>query len=111
MDETDGGGERLDDRALLRLIKQWLKAGVLDTDGTVVHPATGTPHGGVVSPILANMSLHYALDLWCECESCGTSEPNMVLNASVAVAPRLLCTEVTSRLRDLNSKPVLPCSW
>ncbi len=58
--------ERIDDRALIRLIKKWLKAGVLDTDGTVRHPATGSPQGGVVSPILANVYLHYALDLWFE---------------------------------------------
>jgi len=58
--------ERIDDRALRRLIKKWLKAGGLDPDGTVRHPATGSPQGGVVSPILANVSLHYALELWCE---------------------------------------------
>jgi len=58
--------ERLEDRALVRLIKTWRKAGVLDTDGTVGHPATGTPQGGTVSPILANISWHYALDRWCE---------------------------------------------
>jgi RNA-directed DNA polymerase len=56
--------ERVDDQALVRLIKKWLKAGVLDTDGQVIHPVTGTPQGGVVSPILANVYLHYALDLW-----------------------------------------------
>jgi RNA-directed DNA polymerase len=56
--------ERIDDRALLRLIKKWLKAGVLDTDGQVIHPATGTPQGGIISPILANIYLHYVLDLW-----------------------------------------------
>jgi RNA-directed DNA polymerase len=56
--------ERIDDRALLRLIKKWLKAGVLETDGQVIHPATGTPQGGIVSPILANIYLHYVLDLW-----------------------------------------------
>lgn len=55
---------RIADRQLLRLIKKWLKAGVLDTDGKVLHPATGTPQGGIVSPILANVYLHYALDLW-----------------------------------------------
>lgn len=38
--------ERIDDRALLRLIQKWLQAGVLDTDGQVLHPATGTPQGG-----------------------------------------------------------------
>lgn len=56
--------ERIDDRALMRLIKKWLKAGILDTDGKVKHPVTGTPQGGIVSPILANVYLHYALDLW-----------------------------------------------
>ena len=56
--------ERIDDRALLRLIKKWLKAGVLDTDGQVIHPATGTPQGGIISPILANVYLHDVLDLW-----------------------------------------------
>jgi RNA-directed DNA polymerase len=56
--------ERLEDGALLRLIRKWLKAGVLETDGQVLHPATGTPQGGVISPILANVYLHYALDLW-----------------------------------------------
>jgi len=56
--------ERIDDRALMRLIKKWLKAGILDTDGKVIHPATGTPQGGIVSPILANVYLHYVLDLW-----------------------------------------------
>jgi group II intron reverse transcriptase/maturase len=59
-------GERIDDGALLRLIQKWLKAGVLDTDGTVLHPVTGTPQGGTVSPILANVFLHYVLDLWFE---------------------------------------------
>jgi RNA-directed DNA polymerase len=40
--------ERIDDGALLRLIRKWLKAGVLDTDGQVLHPVTGTPQGGTV---------------------------------------------------------------
>jgi RNA-directed DNA polymerase len=59
-------GERIDDQAILRLIKKWLKAGVLDTDGKVLRPEAGTPQGGIISPILANVYLHYALDLWFE---------------------------------------------
>jgi RNA-directed DNA polymerase len=59
-------GRRIDDRAFLNLIRKWLKAGILDTDGQVLHPVTGTPQGGIVSPILANVYLHYALDLWFE---------------------------------------------
>jgi len=58
--------ERIDDQAILRLIKRWLKAGVLDTDGKVLRPEGGTPQGGIISPILANVYLHYALDLWFE---------------------------------------------
>jgi RNA-directed DNA polymerase len=58
--------ERLEDGALLRWIRKWLKAGVREADGQVLHPATGTPQGGVISPILATGYLHYALDLWCQ---------------------------------------------
>lgn len=57
---------RIDDRAFLGLIRQWLQAGILDTDGRILHPVTGSPQGGVVSPVLANVYLHYALDLWFE---------------------------------------------
>ena len=55
---------RIDDRPFLRLIEKWLKAGVLDTDGQVLHPVTGLPQGGIVSPILANIYLHHILDVW-----------------------------------------------
>jgi group II intron reverse transcriptase/maturase len=56
--------ERVDDKSFLWLIGKWLNAGVLETDGKVLHPATGTPQGGIVSPVLANIYLHFALDLW-----------------------------------------------
>lgn len=57
---------RIDDRAFLNLIRKWLKAGILETDGTITNPDTGTPQGGIVSPVLANVYLHFALDLWFE---------------------------------------------
>jgi len=57
---------RCDDKSFIRLIQKWLKAGILDTDGKVICPATGTPQGGIVSPVLANIYLHYALDTWFE---------------------------------------------
>ena len=56
--------ERVNDRAFTRLIRKWLKAGIMEEDGQIVHPATGTPQGGIISPVLANIYLHYALDLW-----------------------------------------------
>ena len=55
---------RIEDRAFLTLIQQWLKAGGWEPDGHVSHPETGTPQGGTVSPVLANAYLPYALDLW-----------------------------------------------
>jgi RNA-directed DNA polymerase len=58
--------ERIKDRRLLGLIRKWLKAGILEEDGQVIYPVTGTPQGGVVSAVLANIYLHYALDLWFE---------------------------------------------
>ena len=58
--------ERVDDKPFLGLIESWLKAGILERDGTILHPHTGTPQGGVISPILANLYLHYVLDLWFE---------------------------------------------
>jgi RNA-directed DNA polymerase len=58
--------ERIDDQAFTRLIRKWLRAGILETDGKVLHPITGTPQGGIVSPVLANIYLHYVLDLWFE---------------------------------------------
>jgi group II intron reverse transcriptase/maturase len=58
--------QRIDDKRFIRLIQKWLKAGILDTDNKVICPATGTPQGGIVSPVLANIYLHYALDVWFE---------------------------------------------
>ena len=56
--------ERIDDRPFLRLIRKWLKAGVLEEDGKVLHPKTGSPQGGCISPILANIYLHFVVDKW-----------------------------------------------
>ena len=58
--------QRISDGAVLNLIRKWLRAGILEEDGRVVHPQTGTPQGGIISPVLANIYLHYVLDLWFE---------------------------------------------
>jgi group II intron reverse transcriptase/maturase len=58
--------QRINDGALLNLIRKWLRAGILETDGRVIHPQTGTPQGGVISPVLANIYLHYVVDVWFE---------------------------------------------
>jgi group II intron reverse transcriptase/maturase len=58
---------RVQDGVLLRLIGKWLNAGVLE-EGNLSFPETGTPQGGVISPLLANVYLHYVLDVWFERE-------------------------------------------
>jgi len=55
--------ERVRDGVLLRLIGKWLNAGVME-DGMIEYPEAGTPQGGVISPILANIYLHEVLDEW-----------------------------------------------
>jgi len=54
---------RIGDRRIIRLIQKWLKAGVLE-DGIVSASDRGTGQGSVISPLLANVYLHYVLDLW-----------------------------------------------
>jgi group II intron reverse transcriptase/maturase len=58
-------GHRIGDRRIIRLIQKWLKVGVLE-DGIVTVSDRGTGQGSVISPLLANIYLHYALDLWAE---------------------------------------------
>lgn len=55
--------QRVRDGVLLRLIGKWLKAGVLES-GSISYPDSGTPQGGVISPLLANVYLHEVLDKW-----------------------------------------------
>jgi len=58
---------RIKDGVVRRMLDKWLKAGVLD-EGTLQRPGSGTPQGGVVSPLLANLYLHHVLDGWFERE-------------------------------------------
>jgi RNA-directed DNA polymerase len=55
--------QRVRDGVLTRLIGKWLQAGVMEA-GTVTYPEAGSPQGGVISPVLSNIFLHYVLDEW-----------------------------------------------
>jgi len=56
---------RIGDQRILRLIRKWLKAGVLE-EGVVTESEVGTPQGATISPLLANAYLHYVFDLWAQ---------------------------------------------
>ena len=60
-------GKRVRDGVLRRLIGKWLSAGVME-QGSVSYPESGSPQGGVISPLLSNIYLHYVLDEWFERE-------------------------------------------
>ena len=68
-DEIDHGWmlrfleHRIADQRVIRLIRKWLEAGVIE-DGKRIPAVKGTPQGAVISPLLANIYLHYAFDLW-----------------------------------------------
>jgi RNA-directed DNA polymerase len=59
--------QRVRDGVIRRVVGKWLKAGVLE-EGAVIYPEAGTPQGGVISPLLANIYLHEVLDKWFEAE-------------------------------------------
>src|SRR3989441_1143444 len=56
---------RIGDERVIRLIRKWLQAGVME-DGAVTPTGAGTPQGAVVSPLMANIYLHYVFDLWAD---------------------------------------------
>lgn len=55
---------RINDRALIRLIQKWLRAGIVLPDGAIEHPERGTAQGSLISPVLSNIYLHFVLDQW-----------------------------------------------
>lgn len=55
--------QRVSDRRMLKVLRQWLRAGVME-DGVMSHPVAGTPQGGVISPLLSNIYLHVLDRVW-----------------------------------------------
>ena len=56
--------QHTDCRRVLLYVERWLKAPVQMEDGSIVPRSAGTPQGGVISPLLANLFLHYSFDMW-----------------------------------------------
>jgi RNA-directed DNA polymerase len=58
---------------IILYVKRWLAAPMVTADGTVIRREKGTPQGSAVSPALANLFLHYALDAWLRAIACSVS--------------------------------------
>lgn len=69
---------RIGDKRIVRLIQKWLKAGVME-NGTWYETEEGTPQGAVISPILANVYLHYVLDVWAKAWRTKVARGDMII--------------------------------
>jgi RNA-directed DNA polymerase len=95
---------RIADQRILRLIQKWLKAGVSE-DGTWSETKVGTPQGSVVSPLLANIYLHYVLDLWVEAwrNKCASGEVIVIRYVDDTVVGFEHRADAERLLRDLRA--------
>jgi RNA-directed DNA polymerase len=96
---------RVADRRILRLIQKWLKAGVME-EGRWSETKTGTPQGAVISPLLANIYLHYAFDLWVEAwrKKCAQGDVIVIRYADDTVLGFQHQAEADRFLQDLRER-------
>jgi RNA-directed DNA polymerase len=96
---------RIGDRRVVRLIRKWLAAGVLE-DGQVIQMEEGTPQGAVISPLLANIYLHYVYDLWAQQwrQRCATGDVIVVRYADDTIVGFEHRHEAEQFLGDLKAR-------
>jgi RNA-directed DNA polymerase len=70
---------------ILLYVERWLKAGVEQEDGSILERTKGTPQGGVISPLLANLYLHHAFDKWMD-QSNASNPLNVMQMTSLFIA-------------------------
>ena len=96
------------DKWVLLYVKRWLKTGVIQQDGCYVDRVTGTPQGGVISPLLANIFLHVTFDKWMEQHH--STKPferyadDIVVHCKTERQAKYLLKEITQRLRNCKLK-------
>jgi group II intron reverse transcriptase/maturase len=96
---------RVADRRILRLIQKWLNAGVME-EGQWSETEMGTPQGAVISPLLANIYLHYAFDLWVEAwrKKCAQGDVIVIRYADDTVLGFQHQAEADRFLQDLRER-------
>lgn len=99
---------RVGDVQVLRLIRAWLKAGVME-EGKVTHPDRGSPQGGVISPTLSNIFLHEVDRQWCRSDGVATGKvrliryaDDMVLMARTEAEARAAWEQLQAQFADLQ---------
>lgn len=90
---------------ILLYVERWLKAGV-ELEGTITARQTGTPQGGVISPLLANIYLHHAFDIWMEQSNTGNPferyADDIIVHCNSKEASELLLVLIRERLKDYD---------
>jgi len=94
---------RVGDVRVLRLIRAWLKAGIME-DGKSIHPVKGTPQGGVISPLLSNIMLHEIDRLWCEADGSPTQRIVLVRYADDMVLLARTAQEAQQAWKQLQGQ-------
>jgi RNA-directed DNA polymerase len=96
------------DEWVLLYVSRWLKVGIMQRDGTRVDRTTGTPQGGVISPLLANIFLHVAFDGWMEKHHPGKPfvryADDIVVHCKTAKQARFVLSSIRSRLAHCKLK-------
>lgn len=88
-----------EEKWVLLYVERWLKAGVEQADGSIVAREKGTPQGGVISPLLANLYLHYAFDTWMDVEVEGHPFERYADDIIVHCATKAQAEEVLKKLK------------
>jgi RNA-directed DNA polymerase len=94
---------RVGDVRVLRLIRAWLRAGIME-EGTVTHPVRGTPQGGVISPLLANVVLHEVDRCWCRTDGTWTGPVRLIRYADDMVLLARTASEAEAAWRRLQGE-------